>query len=37
MFATVSPGNHGQGLVVARRFQRGTPHVVIPKPDNNLI
>jgi len=32
MFATVSSGNHGQGLALACRLQGATAHVVMPKP-----
>jgi threonine dehydratase len=32
MFATVSSGNHGQGLALACRLQGTTAHVVMPKP-----
>ncbi|HLA61262.1 MAG TPA: pyridoxal-phosphate dependent enzyme [Nitrospiraceae bacterium] len=32
MFATVSPGNHGQGFALACRLQGITVHVVMPKP-----
>ena len=32
VFATVSSGNHGQGLALACRLQRATAHIVMPKP-----
>jgi threonine dehydratase len=32
VFATVSSGNHGQGLALACRLHGATAHVVIPKP-----
>ena len=32
MFATVSSGNHGQGLALACRLYGATAHIVMPKP-----
>lgn len=32
VFATVSSGNHGQGLALACRLQGATAHVVMPRP-----
>jgi threonine dehydratase len=32
VFATVSSGNHGQGLALACRMQGATAHIVMPKP-----
>jgi threonine dehydratase len=32
VFATVSSGNHGQGLALACRLQGATAHVIMPKP-----
>lgn len=32
VFATISSGNHGQGLALACRLQGATAHVVMPKP-----